>query len=95
MFPANEDGESLPGKEAVSEEDTENESVLRLLIEDVLTKHSERNAEVIRLYLDGKPYSEIGEIHGISKIRVGQIVNGLLEKIRREYKIGESEKAVL
>lgn len=86
----NKDGE-LINQEPANDEDIANESVLRMLVDDVLAQESERNADVIRLYLIGKSYSEIGRIHGISKMRVGQIIKWMLGKIQNEYRTDEYE----
>lgn len=89
-FMENKDGETF-NQEPASDEDIESVSVLRLLVEDVISQESERNAEVLRLYLADKSYSEIAKIHGISKMRVSQIVRWMLEKIKNEYRTGDRD----
>lgn len=51
----------------------------------------ERCVSAYRMHLEGKTYAEIGEIFGVSRQRVEQIINGggrhlkMLDQIRRPY----------
>ncbi|MDD3416582.1 MAG: sigma factor-like helix-turn-helix DNA-binding protein [Lachnospiraceae bacterium] len=53
----------------------------------MIGKNELRDEEIYQLYLDGKTRAEIGQIYGISKVRVGQIVREARK--REEFLLSE------